>query len=75
MKLLRSCLSSWLLRWRADTLSARVADLEHALELERAKNRVLQAELDGLAAVVARDRIRVQAETSEYARKVASAGG
>lgn len=62
-------------RWADEGLKARLEELETQLAQERAKVRILQAELDGLAAVIARDRARVQAETSEFARRTAQNGG
>ena len=47
------------------------ADLEAAV---RTKG-VMQAEIDALAAVLARDRERVHAESAEFAKRVAEAEG
>jgi hypothetical protein len=62
--------------------SAAVRGLRTQLDAERAAHeatrrelRVLEAERDALAAVVARDRARVQAETAAYARQQADAEG
>jgi hypothetical protein len=49
-------------------LKAEAAELRVLLDVERAKSRVLQAEADSLAAVIARDRARTLAETARYAR-------
>ncbi len=56
-------------------LRKRVDELEQQNE---AKDRIIatqQVELDSLAAVVARDRERVKAETAEHARRRAEAEG
>ncbi len=58
-------------RWADGAAMARVGELETLLAAERSKNRVLQAEVENLSAVVARDRTRVQAETARYARRAA----
>jgi len=49
----------------------RVMHLEAEVEARDRTIRVLQAEIDALAAVVARDRLRVQSETADYARRKA----
>ena len=54
-------------------LTRRVHNLEMEIEARDRTIRVLQAEIDSLAGVVARDRLRVQAETAEYARRKAEA--
>jgi hypothetical protein len=64
-------LKALLIRWAAEAARGRIADLQTQLAEERARGRVLQAEVDSLAAVVARDRARVQAETAEYAQRAA----
>lgn len=53
----------------------RVLDLESALDAERRKLSVAGAEIESLAAVIARDRQRIQAETAAYARQQADAEG
>jgi hypothetical protein len=57
--------------WIDATAAARVRELETELARLRSINRVQQAEIDSLAAVVARDRARVQAELARYARRQA----
>lgn len=49
-------------------------DLLAELAAERRKLAVAEAEIDSLAAVIARDRERVKAEAAEYALRVAQAG-
>jgi hypothetical protein len=61
----------WFSRWAEAAARARVAELETQLAQEQARTRVLQLEVDSLAAVVGRDRARVQAETAQFAREVA----
>ena len=56
-------------------LEKRVRELETQLAAERAKAAVQQAEIDALAAVIARDRARVQAEMAEYNNRRATAEG
>jgi hypothetical protein len=56
-------------------LSAELLDTRAELEAERRALRVAEAEIESLAAVVARDRARVKAETAVYARKLADAEG
>lgn len=50
-----------------------LADTEAELAAERRMLAVAQAEIDSLAAVVARDRERVRAETADAARRIADA--
>jgi hypothetical protein len=62
-------LTSLLKRWADDALLTRLAKLELELAQERARNRILQTEVDSLASVVARDRARINAEAARYARR------
>lgn len=55
-----------LTRWANDAAKARVAELETELAKASARLSVVEAERDSLAAVVARDRARVEAETAAY---------
>jgi len=56
---------------RVRKLEGKVSDLEaEVLALERTL-RVKDAEIDAMAAVIARDRERVAAETAVYARRAA----
>jgi hypothetical protein len=71
---MRGWLAGVLRRWADAAVRAHAAELEAELARERARGRVLAAEVDGLAGVVARDRARVQSETAGYARKTAEAG-
>ncbi len=59
------------------TLSARqpAKELAEALEAEQRKTRVQQVEIESLAAVIARDRQRVLAETAVASRTIAEAEG
>jgi hypothetical protein len=64
------------------TQSAREQELQRLLAAERSSHdatkrelRVIEAERDALAAVVARDRARVAAETAEFCRRQADAEG
>ncbi len=54
---------------RERQLRERVAELEAELAARDRTIAVMQCELDSLSAVVARDRLRVQAESAEFARK------
>ena len=66
----------WLLRRLADdALRGRVDELERLLDVANHRAKLLEVERDGLAAVVARDRQRVHAETAELAARQAKAGG
>ena len=56
-------------------LQRQLADLQAALEAERLKIKVVESERDSLAAVVARDRQRIQAEGAAYARRRAESEG
>jgi hypothetical protein len=60
---------------RKSRLERRVADLEAEVQARDRVIRVLEAERDALAGVIARDRERVKAETAVYARKVAEMEG
>jgi len=52
-------------------LQKQVADLEATVEARDRIIRILEAERDSLAACVARDRARVQAEGASYSRQQA----
>jgi hypothetical protein len=56
-------------------LSKELADTREALDAEQRRARVLQVEIDSLAAVIARDRQRVKAETAVASRAIAEAEG
>ena len=56
-------------------LAAQLAEAREALEAEQRKTRVQQVEIESLAAVIARDRQRVKAETAVAARTIAAAEG
>jgi hypothetical protein len=56
-------------------LAKQLAEAQEALETEQRKNRVLTVENEQLAAVIARDRQRVLAETAVAARSIAQAEG
>ena len=64
-----------LTRWASRTLQKRVRDLESQLEAERRRLAVANAEIETLAAVVVRDRSRIQAETAAYQRAKAEHEG
>ncbi len=61
------------LRRRGGKARKKILDLEAEVAKRDRRIAVLQAEIDSLSAVVARDRLRVQSETAEYARKKAEA--
>ena len=68
-------------RWGTKTLQREVKRLQTALEDSQAEREALQrvirvrdAEIDSLAAVIARDRERVKAETASAARQSAITG-
>ena len=60
---------------RVRKLQRQLADLQSDLEAERLKTKVVEAERDNLAAVIARDRERIKAEGAAYARQRAEAEG
>ena len=53
-------------------LKSQLADAREALEAEQRKTRVQQVEIDSLAAVIARDRQRVKAETAIASKTIAA---
>ncbi len=55
----------------SNTLRARVAELEQELAAEQSRSRVKDVELAELAAVIARNRERVIAETAIFSKQVA----
>lgn len=62
------------LRWLADReLRRALADVQAELEAERRSLAITQTEIESLAAVIARDRERVYAETAEASKRVADA--
>jgi hypothetical protein len=56
-------------------LVKQLAETREALEAEQRKTRVQQVEIESLAAVIARDRQRVKAETALASRTIAEAEG
>ena len=56
-------------------LQKRLADLQSEIESRDRIIQVMQAEIDSLSAVVARDRQRIQAECAAYGRQRAEAEG
>ncbi len=58
-----------------EKLAKELAETREALEAEQRKNRVQQVEIESLAAVIARDRQRVKAETAIASRTIAEAEG
>jgi len=68
-------LAHWRLRSENNRLRKRIAELETQLVVEKRKVAVAQAEVELLAAVVARDRRRVEAECAAFARQQAEAEG
>jgi len=62
-------------RWADAALLQEIAALETALDAERRRLAVAEAEIEALAAVMARDRQRIQAEGAAYARQRAEAEG
>jgi hypothetical protein len=62
-------------RWAEASTQARISKLEADLEAERLKVKVIEAERDNLASVVARDRERIRAEGAAYARQRADSEG
>lgn len=60
---------------RERQLRDRIAELEAELEAEQRRSRVKDAEIESLAAVIARDRERVKAEAATYARQTAENEG
>ena len=68
-------ISNLLRRWADATLRQAVADLETQLDAERRRLAVASAEIESMAAVIARDRERIKAEGACYARQRAEAEG
>jgi len=60
---------------KAARLERKLALLTAELEAEKLKTKVVEAERDNLAAVVARDRARISAEGAAYASQRAIAEG
>ena len=58
-----------------ERLRARADDLQAAIDAERRLHEITAAERDALAAVVARDRARIEAETASYSRQRAEHEG
>ncbi len=56
-------------------LAKQLAETREALEAEQRKTRVQQVEIESLAAVIARDRQRVLAETAIASRSIAESEG
>ena len=64
-----------LARWTDQALTRRCAELQSALDAARLTTKVIEAERDTMAAVIARDRERIKAEGACYARQRAEAEG
>lgn len=64
-----------LARWADRTLQDQIRDLQSELEAERRRLAVANAEIESMAAVIARDRERIKAEGAAYARQRAEAEG
>lgn len=64
-----------LFRSRDARLRERVAELEEALAKSQARERILKAEVEQLAEVIARDRARVAAETAIAVQRQVMATG
>ena len=62
-------------RWAYSEMQKRVSDLETSLDAEHRRLTVANAEIESLAAVVARDRERIKAEGACYARQRAESEG
>ena len=62
-------------RFADPALQSQVRELESQLEAEHRRLTVADAEIESLAAVVARDRERIKAEGACYARQRAEAEG
>ncbi len=65
----------WLKHRRNHKLEKRIADLEVELEATKRELTVAEAEIESMAAVIARDRARIKAEGAAYARQQAEAEG
>lgn len=65
----------WLRKRRQSRLEKQVKNLESQLEAKDRTIAVQQAEIDSMAAVIARDRQRIKAEGAAYAQKRALAEG
>jgi hypothetical protein len=61
--------SALLVRWADSSLKRELAQLSEQLEIERSKNRIKDAELRELAAVIARNIARVESETNAIGRE------
>lgn len=64
---------SFLRRLADKGLRRELADVQAELDAERRKLKVAETEIESLAAVIARDRERIYAETAEAAKRVADA--
>lgn len=77
---MRRLFSRWIRRWadanlsrETDRLNNQVAQLKEELAAERSRVRIQERELELLAAVLARDVKRVEAETAAAAKAIADA--
>ena len=61
--------------WRGKRAQTRLAKSEADCEALKLRIKVIEAERDSLAAVIARDRERIRAEGAAYARQRAEAEG
>lgn len=66
---------NFLKRYATCSLQKQVRELQSELEAERLKTKVVEAERDNLAQVVARDRERIRSEGACYARQRAESEG
>lgn len=66
---------AFLLRWAEAAVKKQISDLEQQLDTAQRQLQVAQAECESLAAVIARDRARVEAEIAISHRRRADAEG
>jgi len=68
-------IGTFLRRWADHALQRHIQELESTLEAERRRLAVASAEIESMAAVIARDRQRIAAEGAAYGRQRAEAEG
>lgn len=68
-------MTMWFRRRKQSRQARQIEQLQSDLEAANRKLAVAEAEIESLAAVIARDRQRIKAETAAYARQQAHAEG
>lgn len=62
-------------RFADEKIRRELADVRAELDAERRFRKIAECEVESMAAVIARDRLRVKSESAEFAARIAAPGG